>query len=252
MRCVNGLLFQTACSCIVSPQKVRFISLRDCAFYCYDLFLPLKRIRRPMAKLSRPERIKRLNRQLDTLRNGDSVSKRDMLALLDPDDRSLFDAIWNDAKAYKQSIIDGRHELAKYNRMLKQADAIWTQYERTIGANKKAETEYAAQSAYERALEHLGELLDCNPTIQIYLDRPVSFTFGSESEPSAETVPRYKLSTSHFAMREEFPDISAIKMQVIEKALKKGLKAAPTATKGTPSTIGNSASQQLRQIARRK
>lgn len=92
-------------------------------------FAPNSKWHRWMAKLTQAERINRLEKQLDTLRNGGTVSKRDMQALLDPTDRSLFDELWEEALHYKQSIIDGRSELATYNQMLKRADAIWTQYQ---------------------------------------------------------------------------------------------------------------------------
>lgn len=204
-----------------------------------------------MPKLTRAERIQRLEKQLDTLRNGGTVSKRDMQALLDPTDRSLLDELWANEKQYKKSIIDGRSELATYNQLLKHADAIWTQYERTISANKKADTEYAAQSAYERALEHLEELLERDSTIQLYLDRPVSFEVGSEIAPAAESVPRYKLSTSHFAVREGFPNKRQIKIQVIEEALARMRNAGKKPAKQpTPSSqLPNFAA--IRKLAKR-
>ena len=204
-----------------------------------------------MAKLTQAERIDRLEKHLDTLRNGGTVSKRDIQALLDKTDRGLLDELWGDAKRYKQSIIDGRTELDTYTQMLKRADAIWTQYERAIAANKNAETEYLAQSAYERALEHLAELLDSDPSIQLYLDRPVSFTVGAEIAPAAETVPRYKLSKSFFAISDTFPDKRAIKISVIEEAIERmrasGCASPEQRKKSTPTT--NFA--ELRNIAKR-
>lgn len=207
--------------------------------------------RTQMAKLTQAERIDRLEKHLDTLRNGGTVSKRDMLALLDKTDRGLLDELWDDAKRYKQTVIDGRSELDTYNQMLKKADAIWSQYERTVTENKKSETEYAAISAYERALEHLEELLDRDRTIELYLDRSISFEFGAETEPSAATVPRYKLSTSHFAIREDFPSKSEIKAHVIEEAIERMRNAGVKSTTSLSRPSQNANHAALRKLAKR-
>lgn len=142
---------------------------------------------------------------------------------------------WQSAQDYKQSIIDGRWDLESYTAKLKIADAIWTRYEDTIAANQKAETEYAAQSAYESALEHLEELLDANPALEMYLDRNVRFDAGNECAPSVGEVPRYKLSQSHYAISPQFQSKREIKLNVIEDAVKLLLQdKEKTRTESTP------------------
>ena len=152
-----------------------------------------------MAKLGKQERIKRLKKHLATLKAGGSVSKRDMQSLLTDDQMQQYEDEWQNAQDYKQTIIDGRSELELYTKMVKIGDLIWSRYENSKPGNHKAETEYAAQSAYKKALEHLEELISANPAIQIYLDRPVRFDAGYECGPEAGEVPRYKLSQSHYA-----------------------------------------------------
>ena len=173
-----------------------------------------------MAILGNQERLKRLQKHLANLKAGGSISKRDMKSLLTDEQMQRYEDEWQSAQDYKQSIIDGRWELESYTKKLKVADAIWTRYEDTKAANQKAETENAAQSAYESALEHLEELLDANSAIEIYLDRPVSFEHGEEPGISACTVPRYRLSTSHHATLEPFLTKNDIKADIVEDAIK--------------------------------
>lgn len=203
-----------------------------------------------MAKLSRSERISRLKKHLEALKNGRTVSKRDMQSLLDPHYLEMYEQLWHDEKEHRQSIIDGRYELATYNEKLKKADAIWTRYENTANANKKSDTELAALSAYERALEHLEELLDRNPAIETYLDRTVSFAQGREVNPGPDSVPRYLLSKSHHTLEHTFTSKQDLKIQVIQDALQHNL-APPTRPKLQVKERVTSTAQTLRQFTRR-
>lgn len=142
-----------------------------------------------------------------------------MQSLLTSEQLQQFEELWQFVKDYKQSIVDGRSELESYTKMLKAADAIWLRYENTRSGHHKAETEYAAQRAYERALEHLEELLNTNPAIEMYLDRAIRFDAGYECSPEAGEVPRYKLSKSHYALPDQFATKTDIKIQIICEAL---------------------------------
>ena len=172
-----------------------------------------------MAKLGKQEVVKRLKEHLANLKAGGSISKRDMQSLLTDEQMQQYEGEWQSAQDYKQSIIDGRNELESYTKKLKVADAIWARYENTKSVNQKAATEYASQSAYEKALEHLEELIDANPAVQMYLDRPVRFDAGHDCGLTAGEVPRYKLSKSHYALDASFPTKSDIKIQIIESAI---------------------------------
>lgn len=173
-----------------------------------------------MPKLSTAERIKRLKRHVETLNDGRNVSNRDLRSLLSDDEFQQLEEQWQFAKAYKQSIVDGRTELESYTKMLKAADAIWSRYENTRSGHHKAETEYAAQRAYEKALEHLEELLDANPAIEIYLDRSIRFDAGYQCNPEAGEVPRYKMSKSHHAITEHFETKRDIKLTAIAQIIR--------------------------------
>ena len=172
-----------------------------------------------MAKLGKEERIKRLKNHLATLKAGGSVSKRDMQSLLNDEQMQQYEDQWQSARDYKQSIVDGRSELESYTEKLKIADVIWSRYENTRADNQKKETEHAAESAYETALEHLQELFDANSAIELLLDRQVSFEHGEEPSISACAVPRYRLSTSHHAIPSRFDTKRDIKMGVIKDAI---------------------------------
>ena len=143
-----------------------------------------------------------------------------MQSLLTSEQLQQFEEQWQFAKDYKQSIMDGRTELESYTKMLKVADAIWSRYENTRSGHHKAKTEYAAQGAYEKALEHLGELLDANPAIEMYLDRIIRFDAGNECSLEAGEVPRYKMSKSHYARTEQFEKKRDIKLAAITEALR--------------------------------
>lgn len=143
-----------------------------------------------------------------------------MQSLLNGEQMQQYEDQWQSAQDYKQSIVDGRSELGSYTEKLKIADAIWSRYENTKEANQKRETEYAAESAYESALERLEELLSIDSAIEIYLDRPVCFEHGEEPGISACAVPRYRLSTSHHATPEPFLTKDVIKADIIGDAIK--------------------------------
>lgn len=172
-----------------------------------------------MAKLGKQERIKRLQNHLATLKAGGSIRKRDMQSLLNDEQMQQYEDQWQSARDYKQSIVDGRSELDSYTEKLKIADVIWSRYENTKEVNQKKETEYAAESAYESALERLQELLHENAAIELLLDRQVSFEHGEEPSPSVGEVPRYRLSTSHYAIPSRFDTQRDIKIRVIEDSI---------------------------------
>ena len=107
-----------------------------------------------------------------------------------PDDQmQRYEDEWQRAQDFKQSIIDGRWELESYTRKLKVGDAIWARYQNTKPGNQKAKTEYAAQSAYEKALEHLDELISANPAIELF-----DFILAMNA---AQKLAKYRDTSSH-------------------------------------------------------
>ena len=170
-----------------------------------------------------------------------------MKSLLSDEQFQQYEEQWQSAKDLRQSIVDGRSELESYSKMLKVADAIWTRYENTRSGHHKAETEYAAQREYEKALEHLEELINTNPAIEIYLDRAVRFDFGYECDPEAGEVPRYVLSKSHYAVARQFDTQRDIKIRVIGDAIKGTRLIKKTPNVGQkPSNLSEQAAKLLK------
>lgn len=165
-----------------------------------------------MPKLTDKEKIKRINEHIKKLEAGETVSKRDMKALLTEEQLAEFDNLWEMEKGKKDWVLDNRHLIKDYEEMLHTGDKIWARYENTRAANKNAEIENAAMSAYEKAWERLEELIEADPFITTLLDRPFDRDNAVGNGLSACEVPRCKYSKSKF-------------VKPLEKTTKNELKA---------------------------
>jgi hypothetical protein len=112
-------------------------------------------------------------------------------------------------------------ELKEYCDLLKKADDLYRRAERTnpnARPNKRTLMNVAihnrglstcallhvkAETAYERALERLEELLGIKPYLRECLDRPVSFDINNYNlSLDPQGVPRLKSSHSQYVIRE--------------------------------------------------
>ena len=130
-------------------------------------------------------RKKKIQKYIETLKAGGTVSKRDMRAVLTEEQVRAYDETWNNAKDFEREKATTPDVLKDYTDILRVADGIYNN-----GADLKA------QGVYERALERLEELLEQDQGLRIHLDRDVVFTAEHHRMPEAEDVPRLTNSRS--------------------------------------------------------
>ncbi len=128
-------------------------------------------------------RKKKLQKHIKTLKAGGDVSKRDMRAVLTDEQMQIYKDTWRNIKDFEGDMAETPDVLKGYTDMLRVADGIYNK-----GKVQKAE------GAYERALEHLDELLEQDPNLRIYIDR--EFDFAKAQVLTAEGVPRLTNSRS--------------------------------------------------------
>lgn len=160
---------------------------------------------------------------LNRLKSDQKVNKRDLIAVLDESEIEQIDLHWENEKAHKESIAEMAYELSRYTEMLHEADKIIGIAENYSSLpREQIQRHYAeAETRYERALEHLDELLANNPGLQIALDRAVSFEAGEECGPDAHSVPRYIFSRSYHVQPIEWQTIRSIRIDALEEKLAK-------------------------------
>lgn len=132
-----------------------------------------------IAELTADEQVyyrKRLQEQT----NG-PVSKKQMDHVLegDPEGRQYYRSLIDEAKMWRGQGTEARNVLRKYLSMLSTADMLYGSYNaisgrRYAGKTKAKVSSSAADRWYERALEHLGELIEGDKAIEVYLDRSLT------------------------------------------------------------------------------
>ena len=86
----------------------------------------------------------------------------------------------------------------------------------------------SADVLFERALEHLGEVLATNPALNLWLDREPCFEFVEHSTGiDSESVPRVITSRSHIKSGGDVRQMSKleVKLMVVESAINSILAA---------------------------
>lgn len=197
--------------------------------------------------------VARLKKYIDKLECGEKVVKRDLKSVLTPAELENIDLEWENAKAYKQSIVDMDEELSTYTEKLHTADKIFNIAENNQGLPKSQRNQRYkdAEKHYERALEHLQELLAGNFGLHIALDRRIDFTPDFEPSPDPVGVPRYVLSRSHNTEKTAWPTIRSIRIDALESKLaSRSGKAPKNSTSAHTANIIKRAAQ-LRNLAKR-
>jgi hypothetical protein len=196
-----------------------------------------------MPKLGKSELLKRLKSRLATLEAGGDVATRDMRSLLTKAQMQDYEDSWKDRQEFKQWLIESRHEIAEYEKILSHADKAWAKHENRTKTRGTPEDGYRVGDIYERALERLGELLAADHSISALLDRPCDLSASGNTSPDYYGVPRYIFSQSHanerkttrLASKRQFK-ISAFKM-AIEELNAPPIEPAPERVRGLPELL---------------
>lgn len=177
------------------------------------------------------EQEQRIQRLLDKLDRSENVSQRDLRNTLGPQASDEFDALWQAELDQRHFYADVPAELRHYEDLLKDADFRNNRAEAMLspgkrsklnaqGHNSKQRLAADAERTYESALETLTELLERDPSLQTWLDRPVRCDLAHGPTPDAEDVPR--LVTSKSIHRQIKSDHSSRSKADIKRSMLKG------------------------------
>lgn len=154
-------------------------------------------------------RIMLLNSLIEGMRSGKVVTERQIRAAISQNEWDRYDEAKHSATLPKVPT-SVRQQFSKYNALLRRADRRFDEAENSAGSRMMRRRtcrpdlqspHRLAERDYEHALEILEELLQCEPRVSVFLDRPVSFGLDSALNPDQESVPRLKTSRSPYRLQ---------------------------------------------------
>jgi hypothetical protein len=134
------------------------------------------------------------------------IQRRDLYAVLTAAQRASFAAAWEEQCANRRP--QKPAEIKTYERLLVKADLAYGKFD-SYSARRKSrsnvivdraararELKAAADRVYERALEHLQEILAQEPSLSVWLDRAVDFSAENAPTLDPPSMPRAVTSRS--------------------------------------------------------
>lgn len=189
------------------------------------------------------KRTKRLQALIAQLKAGKDVARRDVQLALLPDEWEQFEADIENQQSLKTMLAKTPPELKRYLAALRRADLLEARAEAMVSsdnARTRASLYRQAESAYEKALEALAEILGLQPDLRMWLDRDLLTGFRNATSCSQLSVPRLLSSTSsHKAHGLPTVPRRQIKLDVLKDSLKRLQQKAPpqsTNTENSPAS----------------
>ena len=151
-----------------------------------------------------PERRKvRLQALIERMNNDQDIAQRDLKIVLLPVEYAVFQAQWDSQKDIREYIQSKPATVTEYEELTRIGQFFYNKSEGYSNNPRKANhrdpngVRYAkkfadqAQAAFERALGHLAESVQVDPSLQVWFDRPLEFGFNGNISPSSpETMPK--------------------------------------------------------------
>ena len=176
-----------------------------------------------------PEKAKReakLQDMLTKLKAGEHVQNRRLQKWLSPAEYEQLHDAWDSQKEIRQELADKPDAIKRYDDLLKQADFLHSKAEghSSKGRHKTAKKFFnQAESAYERALEHLDENLNVEPALSRWIDREFNWTAGGAISTDPDSVPRVTTSRSRLkqggGLVRHTQSKRDVKIDVVERAI---------------------------------
>jgi hypothetical protein len=172
------------------------------------------------------------------------IQKRDLDAVLTAEQRAAFAAAWEEQCANRRP--QKPAEITEYERLLAKADLAYGKFD-SYSARPKSrsnvivdraararELEAAADRAYERALEHLQEILARDLSLSTWLDRAVDFSAENAPTLAPPSMPRAVTSRSlnRLASVEERFGEFVTKRELKRRTLQEALEELRRGTQG--------------------
>lgn len=170
-------------------------------------------------------RLKKLKVLLAKLNAGQHVQNRDLQTWLTADEYEQMEKDWQEQKTEFRNI-EKPAELNEYELRLKKALLLYSRADYLSRKGKSAgakELFNQADTAFERTIECLQELLQLDPGKEIWFDRALDFSAGSHIGIDPESIPR--IVTSRSRERQGSGILNAqqskreIKVSVVETAI---------------------------------
>ena len=145
------------------------------------------------------KRADKLERLLKRLQTGQIVQNRDIQKWTTEEEYQSIELAWERELEQRVRADQKPSELQGYELHVKTADFYyWRGNKRSNASSAMAEKFFhLANTAYERALERLEEIMAADPTIAYWLDRDVDFTPKGDLSLCPDGVPRLITSRSH-------------------------------------------------------
>ena len=162
---------------------------------------------------------------LENLKRKKNVQNRTLKTWLTDREYASFEAAWTEQKELREEVAEKPAELTDYETIMRKGMFY---HNRADGYARNGQTaqkfRYKAEAQFERALEHLEECMHADPSLQMWLDRPV------DTGPSGEVSPSSPVSMPHVVTsrsadnagggyRSMFKTIRETKTDAIERAI---------------------------------
>lgn len=149
--------------------------------------------------MSSERKEKQLLLLLQRLQNGRTVQNRDLQTWLSSDVYSDYMDECAQQTLFRTQLKDKPTEVVEYETRLKRALFIYNKAEgASVRGRKTTAKRYfnEADSLFERALEHLGEIIGADQSLCVWFDRDTTYEAGGEVSIDPHSVPRVVTSRS--------------------------------------------------------
>ena len=143
-------------------------------------------------------RLAKLRELLENLKRNKIVQNRRLRTWLGEVGYKHYVDNWERDRWYKVVLLEKPSELVEYEEMLRVATLIYSKAESARAKGRKSARKLydQAQSAFEKALERLGDLVGQDQSLTNWLDRPCDFGVDGDLGLSPTQVPRVITSRS--------------------------------------------------------
>jgi tetratricopeptide (TPR) repeat protein len=180
----------------------------------------------PRRKLTTDEtkRLSKLEGIANKLKRGENVQNRQLQTWLSDEEYEQLEYEWQEQLELRSELKDKPSELKRYEEKLREATF---NYNRAEGYSNKGKHSTAknfynkSESLCEDALEILQEIMHCNPYLQIWFDRDISFDVEHGISADIVSLPRLVTSRSHESLGQDRRITSKldVKLSVVERAI---------------------------------
>lgn len=177
----------------------------------------------------------KLKTMIASLKTGKNVQNRQLKTWLTASQYQDLIDNWEAEKALRLDSKQKPEPIKKYQDLLRVATFTYNKADSFSNRGKHdtaSKLFNQADGHFERALEHLQETIELDPSMQTWFDRPISFDHKSDLGLDFDSVPRVIVSRSHFGQLTKsyvlsFQSKQDVKLQSVEAALQELLYETP-------------------------